>query len=67
MALPGTETGRRVTVRVVLSVEVDVAQWEVVYGDAFEELRDEVRGYVAQHVRYSAAAEDGAIVGVRVR
>lgn len=53
-------------VRVILSVEIDEAAWEDIYGDCGESLRDEIRNYVLHNMRDSAAAEDGAILSVRL-
>lgn len=51
-------------VRVVLTVEVDPANWESVYGTPSSELRDDVRSYVVEQVRGSAAADEDCITEV---
>lgn len=53
-------------VRVTLTVDVDPDAWEMTYGTPRFELREDVREYVREHVQGSAAADEGAILGVRM-
>lgn len=51
-------------VRVVLTVEVDPENWEAVYGVPIGEQRDDVRSYVVEQVRGSAASQEDCITEV---
>jgi hypothetical protein len=54
-------------VRVTLTVEVDPAAWQLAYGTETEDLREDVRNYIAGSVEESAAAQEGGITKVDVR
>jgi hypothetical protein len=58
-----------IDVRVVLSVKVDGDAWGEIYGSGGwpSDLREQVREYVAYNTIESAAANEGAIVGVEIR
>ncbi|WNO27305.1 hypothetical protein SEA_KWEKEL_3 [Gordonia phage Kwekel] len=51
-------------VRLVLTVEVDPENWEAVYGVPIGEQRDDVRSYVVEQVRESAASQEDCITEV---
>lgn len=53
-------------VTVTLSIDVDIDEWESLYGTR-ENLRTEVRRYALEQVSGSAAAEEGAITSATVK
>ena len=55
----------KIKIRIELTVEVDPETWDLEYGT--EELRQDVKDYVLNHVQGSAASESGAIVSTTLR
>jgi hypothetical protein len=54
-------------VRVTLSIEVDPEAWMLAYGCPPEDVREDVKVYVAGGVESSAAAQEGGILKVTIR
>lgn len=54
-------------VRITLTVDVDQDAWYETYGDDRDEIRENVKSYVLNHIQCSAAAEEEAITAVTAR